>query len=89
MATDLATVQSDLDSARTHIGNEDWDSARRAVGQAQAGLMGLPDSQKGDSSIRLERNAEKMLDTIDRLERSAARSANKKRICRAQPRFRT
>jgi len=86
MAT-LAQARSDLDAARTDIGNGDYVSARRNVVKAQAALLGVADGSQGANSMRLERQGKDLLEMIDMLESKDKQDSNKDRIGIFRPSF--
>jgi hypothetical protein len=84
---DLSDARANLVSARTHISNEAWQSARSEVVLAELALAGVPDTASGGESLRLRKTSKDLMDLIDRLEDKASADSNKKRVVFLRSRF--
>lgn len=73
MATTLASVQDDIEAARTAMKAGEWASAKTYALSAQLGLLGVPDSEFGRGKTTFDRASFK--DLVDGLVREARQAA--------------
>lgn len=70
-----AALQSLITSAQAAIASSDWDDAENYLLQAQAHLVGMPDSESRGESLRWHRDIKDLLDHVNAKQSAGTASA--------------